>query len=114
MYTVKGLYRQGMILPDAPISGREGQKVLITFIETFIENDESILNFELNEVIASIKMLGKNPANIIPPSKSLLDVLAASSNEPRIDSDLWDRQWALLEQKMKERDMADDRAEGRL
>lgn len=104
MYTVKGSYRQGVVRLDVPVSGREGQAVLITFIES----DDAVA-----DVARSIKMMGKNPDNIEPSKESLLDLLADVPDEEPIDSELWNAQWAGIEQHMKERDQIDDRSEGR-
>jgi hypothetical protein len=111
MYTVKGLFQNGVATPEESVSGREGQQVLITFLDD--EELETLPVLELEEVVAQIEALGPNRETYTPPTQSLARLLADAPNEPSIDADAWNRQWAAVEAAMKQRDLADDRAEGR-
>ena len=42
MMTVQGTYRNGIIEPTEPVEGRDGQKVLITFLEGANEPQEDM------------------------------------------------------------------------
>lgn len=103
MYAVKGSFKDGMAMPDEPVQGREGERVLIMFLpEGAEEIDEEIDDVPtIEEVVAKIKALGPNPANYTPPTKSLAELLANARDEEPIDAAEWDRQWALIEDEIK-------------
>ena len=115
MYKVKGFFRNGVAFPEQPINGWDGEQVIITFVdkETAFES-ESDAYPTLEQVVDRIMNMGPNPNNIIEPTESLADLLANAPGAAPIDAIAWNRQWAALEAEMKERDLADDRAEGRL
>ena len=54
-------------------------------------------------VVARIQALGKNPANITYPTRSLAELLAESPGDASFDAETWDLQWAAIEAEMKER-----------
>lgn len=108
MYTVKGRIENGVILPDEPLDHREGESVLITFVES----DEQARS-DLDALVARIAASGPS-LDYTPPKTSLAELLAVVQTEEPIDSAEWNREWAIIEAEMKARDLADDRAEGRL
>ena len=108
MYTVRGLIKNGVILPAEPLDSREGEEVLITLLPT----DEEQIEESIAEVVAGIAASG--PGEFIPPTDSLAEKLSVTLTEDRVDPAEWDREWAKIEAEMKARDLADDRAEGRL
>ena len=110
MYTVRGLVKNGAILLDEPVTAREGEAVLVTFMAT--AGHRALPGLE--DVVAEIIALGPNPQTYIPPTVSLASLLANAASEEPIDAAVWDRQWAAVEADIKARDIADDRAEGRL
>lgn len=108
MYTVKGLVKNGVILLQEPVTAREGEAVLVTFM-TDVEPQAAPT---VAAVAAKIVALGPNPHTYTPPTGSLATLLANAPNEEPIDADQWDQQWAVIEAEIKARDLADDRAEG--
>jgi hypothetical protein len=92
MKTVKGYFRDGVALPEEPIADRDGQRVLITFLD---ERDIDQRNDPepLAAVVGRIQALGKNPANITYPTRSL----AESPGDASFDAKTWDLQWAAIE-----------------
>ncbi len=114
MHSVKGSYKNGIVTMERDFPEREGQNVLITFLdngslaEVFQDDLPTIKEF-----VARLTVLGAEPEAYTPPAGSLAKLLANAPYETPIDSAAWDRQWALIETEMKERDLADDRAEGR-
>ena len=110
MYTVKGLVKNGVVMLDEPVKDREGERVLITFLADV----EQKAFPTLETVVAKIIAQGPNPDSYMPPTASLADLLANAPTAEPIDSDQWDRQWTVIEAQLKARDLADDRAEGRL
>ena len=113
MYTVRGLIKNGVILPTEPLDSREGEEVLITLLPTDEEQMEASVDAGINEVVARLIAAGPS-MNYIPPKESLVEKLSVALTEEPIDSAEWDREWAKIEAEMKARDLADDRAEGRL
>lgn len=115
MITVKGSFRNGVAHPQEAINAREGQEVLITFLENgtpFVPVYDDHLP-TLEEVVAKIRAGKSDPALYEPATESLADLLADAVNEEPIDSAEYDRQWAEIEAYMKARDRADDEREGR-
>lgn len=113
MYTVKGSYRNGVATPETYVAGREGENVLITFVDNGLPELSQSGLFKLVEFVARIKALGPEPQAYTPPTGSLADALSDAADESAIDSAAWDRQWASIEAEMKARDWEDDRSEGR-
>lgn len=113
MYTIKGLIKNGVILPEEPLGNREGEEVLITLLETDRQDVEASVDAGLDEVVARLTAAGPS-TDYIPPKESLAAKLSVVLAEEPIDSAEWDREWARIEAEMKSRDRADDRAEGRL
>jgi hypothetical protein len=113
MKIVKGYFRDGVALPEEPIDDRDGQRVLITFLDEQ-DADQGNEPEPLEAVVARIQGLGKNPANITYPTRSLAELLAESPGDASFDAEAWDLQWAAIEAEMKERDIKDDHAEGRV
>ena len=114
MHSVKGSYKNGVVTPERVVPEREGQNVLITFLDN--GTAEEVLQGDLptiEEFVAQVKASGPEPDAYTPPMGSLAKALANAPYEKPIDSAAWDRQWALIEAEMNERDLADDRAEGR-
>lgn len=107
MYTVRGLIKNGVILPEEPLDGREGEEVLITLLA-----DEEQTEASIAEVVARIAASG--PGELFPPTDSWAEKLSVVLHEEPIDPTEWDREWAEIEAEMKARDLAGDRAEGRL
>lgn len=66
----------------------------------------------LEEVVARIKALPRDPNNIQPATEDLVDLLDVP-HDPNFDSKAWDDQWALIEEEIEALDRADDIAEGR-
>ena len=79
MYTVRGLVKNGAILLDEPVSAREGEAVLVTFMAT--AGHRSLPGLE--DVVAEIIALGPNPQTYIPPTVSLAGLLANAASEYR-------------------------------
>ncbi len=67
----------------------------------------------LEDVVEEIIARGSNPANVIPAQGSLEEALANAPNEPPIDEEAWQREWAAVEAEMKAITRANDIAEGR-
>lgn len=109
MYTAKGRVKQGVILLEEPVTTREGEAVLVTFVSDANPGAEPTVE----DVVAKIAAMGPNPHTYTPPTSSLAELLADAPNEEPIDADQWDRQWSVIEAEIKARDLADDRAEGR-
>jgi predicted DNA-binding antitoxin AbrB/MazE fold protein len=109
MYTVNGRYQNGVIMPEEPVRGREGQRVLITFLE----DEETEMQPPLAEVVARIEALGPDIDFYTPPTQSLAQLLASTHPETTIDAERWNREWAAVEAAMKQRDLDNDREEGR-
>ena len=105
---MKGTITNGRVTLSEPINGWEGQQVLITILE-----EEDNPSPSLEEVVDDIRDLKANPQNVIQPTTSLASLLSEVAAEAPIDSAAWNRQWAALEDEMKARDRADNRAEGR-
>lgn len=104
MYTVKGSFKDGVATPNEPVSGHDGQPVLITFLNDPGTEDDMA---ELEEVVARIKALGPNIAGYTPPTKSVSDLQINVADEEPVDPAEWDRQWAIIEAEMKRRDLED-------
>jgi len=81
---------------------------------TFLADAEQGSSPTLEDVVAKIIALGPNPDSYTPPTKSLANLLKNAPNAEPIDSARWEREWAAIEAEIKARDLADDRAEGRL
>ncbi|CAN5115249.1 hypothetical protein BH10PLA2_BH10PLA2_33650 [soil metagenome] len=65
---------------------------------------ESINNaedFTLEDVVAKIRAKGPNPSQIVPPLKSLSEVLATPGNPDPIDPEQWNQMWATVEADLK-------------
>ena len=110
MYTLRGSIRNGVIMPDEPLGEREGERVLITFLES----GEELATPSVDEVVAKIAASGPSRNTYIPPKASLAEHLAVAPAQEPIDSAEWDHAWAAIEAEMRSRDRADDEAEGRL
>src|SRR3954469_13665172 len=110
MYTVPGLFKDGVALPHEPVEGFEGRQVLITFLDESQKMDEGPT---AEEVVARIRAHGLSREEYIPPKMPLVDMLSQHSDEEPIDPAEWDRQWAIVEEEMKQRELEDDRREGR-
>jgi hypothetical protein len=110
MYTVKGRIRNGVVMADVALGDREGESVLITFLES----DEQLAGPILDEVVARIAESGPTSGTYLPPKASLSERLAATSLQGAIAPSEWYQDWAAIEAEMKKRDRADDEAEGRL
>lgn len=65
------------------------------------------------EVVAKIKATPPDPAAFVLAQESLIEFLRDALDEPPIDSDAWNQEWAVIEAEMKHRDHLDDIAEGR-
>lgn len=113
MYTVRGLIKNGVILPEEPLDGREGEEVLITLLADDEQDVEASVDAGIDEIVARLIAAGPS-TDYIPPKESLAEKLAVALTEEPIDPTEWDREWAEIEAEMKARDLADDRAEGRL
>lgn len=72
----------------------------------------------LEEVVARIQATPPSPSAVVPPTKTLAEVVAYWEAHPADETDLtpveWDRLWASFEEELKAIDRADDLAEGRL
>jgi hypothetical protein len=108
MRTVKGTIKDGTILLDEPLTGRDGEKVLVMFLA---ETETPLPSIE--EVVAKIAAAGPSRATYIPPKAAPADQLARVLKEESIDSAAWDREWAEIEAEIKALDRADDEEEGR-
>lgn len=64
------------------------------------------------QVVAQIKALPKNSANIRPASGSLYEALENAPEDPLFDLQEWQAQWALVEEKMKAITRANTLTEG--
>lgn len=103
MYTVRWLVKHGAIVLDEPVTAREGEAVLVTFMTD--AGHRSLPGLE--EVAARIIALGPNPQTYIPPTVSLAGLLANAASEEPIDATVWNRQWAAIEAEMKARDITE-------
>lgn len=110
MYTLKGSVRNGVVMPDQPVGNREGERVLITFLDA----DEQVTVPSVDEVVAKIAASGPSHDSYIPPKASLAEGLAADPDQEPIDPAEWDKAWAAIDAEIKARDRADDEAEGRI
>jgi hypothetical protein len=108
MHTVKGRIKNGVVMADVALDNREGERVLITFLESA----EQIAAPSVDEVVAKIAASGPSRDTYIAPKASLAERLAAAPAEEPIDPAEWDRTWAAIEAEIKTRDRADDEAEG--
>lgn len=110
MVSITGKITNGVILPDEPLQMHEGERVLITFLRqpNGVERTVAAGN------ALSASALALPPAEYIPPSESLAELLANVIHEQPLDGYAWDAQWAAIEADMKVRDLADDQREGRL
>lgn len=61
----------------------------------------------LEEIVAKIQALPRDPRNIRPATASLQELLENAPEDPEFDLDEWQRQWELVEQEMKEIERAD-------
>jgi hypothetical protein len=113
MVTIKGTIKNGVILPAEPLGSREGEEVLITLLAADEEDIEAAIDAGIDEVVARLIAAGPS-VDYIPPKESLAEKLSVALTEEPIDSAEWNREWAKIEAEMKARDLADDRAEGRL
>jgi hypothetical protein len=107
---VRGRIKNGVVTADVALGNREGERVLITFLETGSQvNAPSV-----DEVVAKIAASGPSRDTYIPPKASLAERLAAAPAQEPIDPAEWDRTWTAIEAEIKARDRADDEAEGRI
>ena len=141
MLSIRGRFEKGFIRPDQFVQGREGQTVIITFVEEVesrgVEQntDDWAVLMRLvqqnavetgivdlahqhdQEVMARIQATPPNPAAVVLPTQTIEEVEAIwqanSSGEADISPEQWDRLWAGFEQELKTNDRADDIAEGR-
>lgn len=97
MHTVKGLIKNGVIMPDEPVTNRDGERVLITFLE----QDDLQPHPGLDEVVAKIIAAGPGEDSYTPPTQSLADLLSSPPTGEPVDSEEWDRQWAAIEADIK-------------
>jgi len=66
----------------------------------------------LEELVASIQSLPRDPNNIRPATGSLQELLENAPEDPEFDLDEWQRQWDLFEQELKEIERADRERDG--
>jgi hypothetical protein len=85
--------------------------VLALVADVVPDHDPTWLSLE--EVVASIRAIPRDPSGYQPPSASLRDLLSAAEFEPKIDESIWNSDWAVIEQGMKARDLIADQCEGR-
>jgi hypothetical protein len=104
MYTVRGLVKNGAILLDEPVTAREGEAVLVTFMAT--AGHRALPGLE--DVVAEIIALGPNPQSYIPPTASLAGLLANASSEEPIYAAVWDRRTSSWGRKPRPRHSAGD------
>lgn len=108
-----------VILPDpvaeqlqrkAESSHNSVQEVALEIIQDALDRE----NFPSPEdVVAKIKTLPRNPANIQPAIGSLADALRNSPTDPDFDLDKWEDSWASFESELKAATIANDIREGR-
>ncbi len=141
MLSIRGRFEKGIIRPDQFVQGREGQTVIITFVEEVesrgveqntddwavlmrlvqqnaVETGIADLAHQHDqEVVARIQATPPNPAAIVLPTQTIAEVEAVwqanAAGGIDIAPEEWDRLWAEFEQELKTYDRADDIAEGR-
>ncbi len=67
----------------------------------------------LDQVVANIKAMQPNPALYHPATESLAERLAGAADEPELDVESWNREWARIEAEAKAVSRANDLTEGR-
>lgn len=70
-------------------------------------------DFDLDAVVAAIRVLPRNPQAMRPGRGSLANALADKLTDEPFDLAAWEADWAAVEAEMAARERADDRAEGR-
>ena len=92
---------------DIPIDSHVRVIILVSEIETRDPDEQAVqaspLFLSLNEVIAKIKSIPSNPANIQPASGLLAEHLADSPDEPDPSFDVvaWNKEWDKVEAEME-------------
>ncbi len=66
------------------------------------------------EVVARIRALPANPKGVRPASGSLGEALRVAPDDRSFDLTMWQQDWAVVEEEMKEITRANDIAEGRM
>ncbi len=61
----------------------------------------------LEQLVAKIQGLPRDPRNIRPATASLKELLENAPEDPEFDLDEWQRQWDLFEQELKDIERAD-------
>ena len=61
----------------------------------------------LEEIVAKIKALPSDPANIRPATGSLKELLENAPQDPDFDLAEWQQQWGLFEQELREIEQTD-------
>lgn len=110
------LFNDGLMVPTA-----ERDAIIHSNSETLSvsvsgkEEDGSL--FALQAKVAEIRSRPPNPAMIIPPTKTIAEVVAYWDANPPAEDDIppdeWDNLWTNFEADMKAADRANDIAEGR-
>ena len=86
-------------------------QMIVDMLFNVIEREPTI-DQTLEELIAEIKATPPNPASFRPATGSLLEALKDAPNEPEIDVESWNREWAAVEAEMKTITRLNDYAEG--
>lgn len=61
----------------------------------------------LEQLVAKIQGLPRDPRNIRPATASLKELLENAPEDPEFDLDEWQRQWDMFEQELKDIERAD-------
>lgn len=110
------LFNDGLMVPKT-----ESDITIHTVSETLSTNvyrrEENDCSSALQAKVAEIKKRPPNPAMIVPPTKTIAEVVAYWDANPPTEEDIppdeWDNLWTNFEADMKVADRANDIAEGR-
>lgn len=86
-------------------------KMVVDMLLNVLETKPAI-DQALEQLVAEIKATPPNPASFRPARGSLLEALKDAPNEPDIDVESWNREWAAVEAEMKTITRLNDYAEG--
>lgn len=86
-------------------------QMVVKMLSSYFE-PETEIDLSVEELVAEIKAMPPNPACFRPAQGSLLEALKDVPNEPEIDVESWNREWAAVEAEMKTITRLNDYAEG--
>ena len=90
------------------------EELILNILSSTLELEAESIDYPTpEEVVAKIKAISPNPANIHPASTSLADLLLNGPDDPTFDLEAWNRDWTNVEAEMKAITRTNDIAEGR-